>query len=227
MLKIIGAGLGRTGTSSLKWALEQLGFGQCYHMNEFFQNPQHVIHWKNAQADRGVDWDELFAGYQSAVDYPSALFYKQQMQVYPHAKVILTVRDAGKWYESVVSTIYPVSSNRRRRAIASILRWVLPEMRRMYPVITFVPQLIWQEQFDNRFEDKAYAMSIFEQWNESVKQTVPAEKLLVYEVQQGWEPLCDFLGVPVPQTAFPRANSREAFQENFKRRNPLARILGR
>ena len=107
-LKVIGAGYGRTGTKSLKTALEKLGYGKCYHMEELLSTPEHVKYWKDAMEGKPVNWEELFGqyGYQSAVDFPTSLYYKELAAYYPEAKVILSIRDAEKWYKSVYQTIY-------------------------------------------------------------------------------------------------------------------------
>src|SRR5947208_7864431 len=105
-IQVIGAGLGRTGTLSLKAALEELGFGPCYHMIELITHPEQVVYWEAASAGQPVDWDALFAGYQAVVDYPGCRYYRELMRHYPEAKVILTVRDPETWYESCMATIY-------------------------------------------------------------------------------------------------------------------------
>jgi hypothetical protein len=105
-LKVIGAGFGRTGTQSLQVALEELGFTRCYHMTEVFAHPEHAAAWSAARRGESVDWDTLFAGYQAAVDWPPCAFYQELLDRFPDAKVILTVRDADKWYESALQTIY-------------------------------------------------------------------------------------------------------------------------
>ena len=200
-MRVIGAGFGRTGTFSLKVALEELGCGPCYHMVEVFDKPQHVEIWQAAAEGRTVDWSELFAGYNSAVDWPACSFYAQLMDVYPEAKVLLTVRDRDKWYESVTNTIYPSSTEETDAPDARAHRHM-------------VKTLIWQGTFDGRFEDKQHAIAVFERHTQEVKRRVPAKRLLVYEVQEGWEPLCRFLDVPVPVgTPFPRLNDTAAFQQ--------------
>lgn len=226
MLKVIGAGLGRTGTSSTKLALEMLGFDSCYHMSELIGNASHLPYWEKALETGATDWDALFSGYQSAVDYPSALYYQNQMKHYPDAKVLLTVRDPERWYESSYETIYAISRHRNRFAL-SLLRWIIPDIRELYPRIRYINALIWDGQFEGRFEDKDFAISKFVEWNESVKATVPADRLLVYEVKEGWQPLCEFLDVPVPDEAFPRANSREEFKETVRQRNPIRQLFNR
>lgn len=198
-LKVIGAGFGRTGTLSVKNALEELGLRPCYHMAELFQNPVAAEQWEAIVAGAPADWNTVFAGYQATVDWPACTFYKELMQVYPAAKVLLNVRDPEKWYESVRSTIYIVS------------RKHLPDSSHAQMLNT----LVWEGTFDGKFEDKEYVIAVFLRHIEEVKQHVPAEKLLVYDVRDGWEPLCTFLGVEVPaDTPFPRLNDRANFLGN-------------
>lgn len=209
-LKVIGAGFGRTGTFSLKHALEELGFGPCYHMSELFGKPDVDKQWDAIVSGEPADWSTIFKGYQASVDWPACAFYKEQMQVYPNAKVLLSVRDPEKWYESVASTIYRVSRINPDHAST--------------PHGHMVRTLIWQGTFDNRFEDKDYAISVFLRHNEEVKQYVPAEKLLVYNVKEGWEPLCAFLGVEVPAgKPFPHDNDRANFLGDILRRQEQQR----
>jgi hypothetical protein len=210
IMKVIGAGFGRTGTLSLKTALEELGCGPCYHMMEVFDKPRHVALWQAAAEGRPIDWDDLFAGYNSAVDWPACSFYEQLIDLYPDAKVLLTVRDPEKWYESVGNTIYPSTQEAGDS----------PDRRAH---LHMIKTLIWQRTFHGRFEDKQHALAIFEQHNREVTQRVPAERLLVYDVREGWEPLCRFLGVPVPKdTAFPRLNDTATFQRRVQERTQRA-----
>jgi len=203
-LKVIGAGFGRTGTLSLKHALEELGFGPCYHMSELFDKPGVDEQWDAIVRGEPADWHMIFKGYQATVDWPACTFYKELMQVYPGAKVLLSVRDPEKWYESVASTIYRVSH-------------LNPDHART-PHGHMVHTLIWQGTFDNRFEDKDYAIAVFLRHIEEVKQHVPAEKLLIYNVKEGWEPLCAFLGVEVPEgKPFPHDNDRANFLSDVRR----------
>ena len=197
-LKIIGAGFGRTGTLSLKHALEELGYSPCYHMSELFDKPGVDAQWDAIVSGEPADWHTIFKGYQATVDWPACTFYKELMQLYPDAKVLLSARDPEKWYESVANTIYRVSH-------------LNPDHART-PHGHMVHTLIWQGTFDNRFEDKEYAIAVFLRHIQEVKQYVPAEKLLVYEVKEGWEPLCAFLGVAVPAgKPFPHDNDRANF----------------
>jgi Sulfotransferase domain len=197
-LKVIGAGFGRTGTLSLKYALEELGFGPCYHMVELFDKAGASEQWDAITGGAPADWDTVFAGYRATVDWPSCAFYKELMQAYPDAKVLLTVRDPEKWYESVSNTIYQVSHARPD-----------PDLS---PHGHMIKALIWQGTFDGKFEEKDHAIAVFLQHIEDVKQRVPPEKLLVYNVKEGWEPLCAFLGVEAPAgKPFPHLNDRDNF----------------
>lgn len=207
-MKVIGAGFGRTGTFSMKAALEQLGFGPCYHMLEVFDKPRHVELWQAAGEGKALDWDELFAGYHATVDWPACAFYEQLMQAYPAAKVLLNVRDPEKWYESALNTIFPRSGPERGSPLG-------PDDS-SFP--RMVDTIIWQGAFGGRFMDKQHALTIFERHIQEVKQRVPAERLLVFDVKEGWAPLCAFLDVPVPATPFPRLNDTAAFQQRIRER---------
>src|SRR5947208_5972250 len=121
-LQVIGSGVGRTGTHSLKLALEQLGFGKCYHMMELFQNPEGLIHFQQAERGETVDWDKLFEGYKSAVDYPVARYYKQLIAAYPNAKIIHTLRDAESWYQSAIETIFWATNPSAGRMLSLLLK---------------------------------------------------------------------------------------------------------
>jgi hypothetical protein len=203
-LKIIGAGFGRTGTLSIKHALEALGFNPCYHMSELFDKPGVDAQWDAIVRGEPADWYTVFKGYQATVDWPACTFYKELIQAYPDAKVLLTVRDPEKWYESVINTIYQVSHQNPEHA-----RSVHGRM---------VNTLIWQGTFDDRIEDKDYAIAVFLRHIEEVKQYVAAEKLLIYNVKEGWEPLCAFTGVEVPAgKPFPHDNDRANFVGNIRR----------
>jgi len=191
-LKIIGAGLGRTGTLSLKVALEQLGFRPCYHMVEVWANIPCIRDWLEA-ADGRPDWEKLFAGYQATVDYPGCHFWRELTAAYPKAKVILTVRDPNEWFESTQATVF--SPQMRGRIGAS-------------PVRTFIEKTVWNA-FGDKIDDRDFMVEAFKKHVTDVQRAIPKERLLVLEVAQGWKPLCEFLGVPVPSTPFPRLNSRE------------------
>jgi hypothetical protein len=196
-LKLVGAGLGRTGTLSIKLALEQLGFGPCYHMIELFMHPAHAAMWARA-ADGHPEWEKLFGGYASTVDYPGCTFWGDLARFYPEAKVLLSVRDAQAWFDSTQETIF---SDRSTQSLEGS------------PLKEFFDKTVWRGYRD-RIHDREFMIDYFTRHNAEVKQAVPRERLLVYEATQGWEPLCAFLGVPVPDRPFPHANSREEYAKN-------------
>jgi hypothetical protein len=215
-LKVIGAGWGRTGTESLKIALEQLGFDRCYHGFALFNDGAKLQYWRELHEKGSTDFDQLFKGYQAAVDFPAAYYYRQLMKQYPDAKVILTTRDAAKWYESAAHTIF----KKPEPVKFAMLKW----LGRISKKLNYTPQIYYHiqtflfiEAFNGKIEDKAAMMAMFNQWTEEVKNTVPADKLLVYEVTQGWEPLCKFLNLPVPATPFPQTNKKESFQKRIEK----------
>ncbi len=201
-MKVIGAGFPRTGTMSTKGALEQLGLGPCYHFVTLFERPQDTAVWQAAAEGQAVDWKALFADFQSLVDWPESVFYKQLMGLYPEAKVLLTVRDPEKWYESMKATVYIASRS-------------FPPDAPQASLGRMIDTLAWQGLFHGRFEDKEYAISVFERHNQEVKDSVPADRLLVWEVKEGWAPLCDFLGVAAPDAPFPHLNDSETFRQQF------------
>ena len=199
-LEVIGAGFGRTGTMSLKVALEELGYSPCYHMVELFEHPEHVERWEAAMRGEPVEWEDLFSGYRASVDWPGAAFYRELMKAYPEAKVLLSVRDPQRWYESTKNTIY-ATVNPSPEMIAAV-----------GPAPRLNNELIWKRTFGEDFADRQHAIEVFERHNEEVKRYVPAERLLVYNVKEGWEPLCDLLGVEAPKgKPFPHLNDTEAF----------------
>lgn len=213
-LKVIGAGFGRTGTTSLQQALEDLGFGPCYHMTEAFARPEHAPVWEAAANGQPVEWEDVFGSYQAAVDWPAAAFYQQLMERYPDAVVILTVRDPERWYESTQNTIYAIGKLTASPPVSWLTAVFAPHQRR---ITAMTRRLAWEELFGGRFEDRQYAIDVFNRYNADVQRRVPAERLLVYDVKQGWEPLCAFLDVPVPQDKpFPRLNDTAQFRKAIR-----------
>jgi hypothetical protein len=193
-LRVVGAGLGRTGTNSLKIALEQLLGAPCYHMFEVFQHiDDHVPLWHAAVRGEPVDWDQLFDGYTAAVDWPASSFWATLAETYPDALVLLSVRDAESWWRSASSTIFPGI-----------------ETMTGTPWYDMVTDLM-RSTFTDRRDDPAAAMAAFEAHNASVLAEAPAERLLVWQATDGWEPLCAALGVPVPDEPFPKTNTTEEF----------------
>lgn len=197
-LKVIGSGLGRTGTLSLKSALSQLGFGPCHHMVEVFQNPDCLPLWVAAGAGK-PDWDAIFAGYQSMVDYPGCYFWRELAAHYPDAKVLHSVRDPDEWFESTQATIF---------APGGATRVAQPGQN---PALAPFFQMLFRD-FGDRMDDRAFMTDYFRRHTEAVQQAIPPERLLIYRAGDGWEPLCAFLGAPVPDEPYPNVNSREEFR---------------
>lgn len=220
-IEVIGAGFGRTGTKSLQVALDSLGYGPCYHMTEVFAHPEHIPLWEAAARGEEIDWEGIFSGYRATVDWPGAAFYERLMDAYPEAKVILTVRDPERWYESVRATIYNV----RRTASSPLVRLAalfIPRLRHLRRAGLMVSGLAWDGTFGGRFEDREYAIETFNRLNEEVIRRVPEDKLLVYRVSEGWQPLCDFLGVEPPDEPFPRLNDTKSFRRTTRTLPALA-----
>jgi hypothetical protein len=193
-LKVIGSGLGRTGTLSTKLALEQLGFAPCHHMVEVFMNPAQLPLWIDAGNGK-PDWDAIFGPYQAMVDHPGCGYWRELAAHYPDAKVLHTVRDPDKWFDSTQATIF----NPDR-----------PEPPEGTPLRTFMDQLF--AFYGGDMHDRAFMTDFFRRHTERVVASVPPERLLVFNVADGWEPLCAFLGVEAPVAPYPRENSTEQFQ---------------
>lgn len=191
-------------------ALEMLGFKKCYHMVEVFQHPEHIRLWQAAADGKPGAWDQLFEGYDATVDWPGCTFYKELMQKYPDAKVLLSLRDFERWYISASETIYPISKRFPINLVGPFLPRVGAQMR-------MVNTLVWDGTFHGRFQDRGHAREVFEAHIAEVKRVVPPERLLIYEVREGWEPLCRFLQVPVPQGVnFPHLNDSSQFNKRIK-----------
>jgi hypothetical protein len=197
-VRVIGAGFGRTGTLSLKRALEDLGFGPTYHMQEVMRRPSHVRQWYQFAHTGEADWDELFGQFASGVDYPVSCVWEELATHYPDSKVVLTVRDPEKWWTSTATTIYGF-----RTAFPGWTQRLVPTLGHF---VDMVDRLVWDGLFDGRFLDRDHAIGVFENHIEHVSTTCPPERLLVFDVAEGWEPLCRFLDVPVPSHPFPRLN---------------------
>ena len=217
-LKVIGAGWGRTGTESLKKALEILGFGKCYHAFELIKDGKRIVYWEQLARGEKPDYDKLFEGYQSAVDFPAALYYKEFMAQYPNAKVILSYREAEDWYESASKTILkalPSFSIPVSRFIG-LFNKNISYFPRTYAIMT---NLVHGTFMQGRNGDREFMIQMYNQWVADVKKTVPPERLLVFEAREGWEPLCRFLSVPVPKVAYPKGNDSGHFHKRFRAAN--------
>jgi hypothetical protein len=208
-VKVIGAGFGRTGTSSLKGALEELGFGPCYHMTDVFENPGHAGFWRAAWRGGPADWDVFLGPYQATVDWPGCTFYEELMERQPDAKVLLSVRDPERWYESTRNTIYELGKASTGSAFSRLGFALLSQLafgRFKTGQGPMTEEIVWRGTFRGRFEDKDHAIEVFNRHNEEVQRRVPKGRLLVYEVKEGWGPLCEFLGVEEPDKPFPHLN---------------------
>lgn len=202
-LQVIGAGIGRTGTHSLRTAINQLGLGPCHHMEEVLHDMgRQVPLWQTA-VDGHPDWAEIYKGYASAVDWPTATFFRELHTAYPTAKFILTVRSTQSWVESFSETIYKALAGRAHAPDA------------MQPWLTMSSGVIARAGIVDGM-DRVGLMAAFDAHVAAVKATIPPDQLLVYQVKEGWGPLCTFLGVPVPAVEFPRTNDRAEFWERIE-----------
>jgi hypothetical protein len=200
-LKVIGVGLGRTGTYSLKLAIDKLGLGPCHHMIEVRQNMStHVPLWVGAVNGK-PDWQAIYNGYESAVDWPTAGFFRELREVYPAAKFILTTRSPESWVESFSETIYKALAG-KDHAPPELGDW-----------IGMVTDVVAKTGFPSGL-DAAALRKAYNAHSEAVKAAIPAKQLLLYQVRDGWEPLCAFLGVPIPAEPFPRTNDRIEFWDH-------------
>lgn len=191
-LAVIGAGFGRTGTESMKLALEQLGLGPCHHMKEVLASPEQLKLWRAAARGDLPDWDAAFAGFNSSVDWPSTFFWRELSEVYPEAKIVLTVRSSDSWYKSMGNTIFNVLDASTDPDSIGLT-------------------LIAERVFGGRYRDRDHAIAVDEQNNAAVQASFDDDRLLTYHLGDGWDPLCRFLSKPVPEQPFPRSNSTAEF----------------
>lgn len=204
-LHVIGAGVGRTGTYSLKLAIDQLGLGRCHHMEEVILNmPAQVPHWAAAVSGH-PDWEAIYKGYESAVAWPTAGFFRELHSAYPSAKFVLTLRNPESWAESFSETIYKLVAG-RDHAPTEMHAW-----------LDMAINVIAKTGFPLGL-DKAGLTKAFIAHTDAAKAAIPAHQLLLYQVKDGWDPLCAFLGLPVPADPFPRTNDRGEFWERVSRK---------
>lgn len=209
-MKLVGAGFGRTGTMSLKAGLERIGYGPSFHMIDLIRNPEPLPHWQAAVEGEDVDWDAAFEGWESTVDWPGCSFWEQYVELWPEAPVVLNVRDPDRWYESCLNSIHAAKEAAAKGELTGATEDPpSPEVMKM------ISGLIWDGTFAGRFLERDFAIDVFERHNEAVKARVPADRLLVWEVEQGWGPLCEFLGVEPPDEPFPHLNDTESFRAMF------------
>ena len=210
-LDVIGAGFGRTGTLSLKLALEQLGLAPCYHMAETSERPEHDEEWLALAHGKTADFGAVLKAYRATVDWPGVFFWKRLIAANRQAKVILTVRDPEAWYESASNTIFARMESFAHALVDEEARSITPA-RRTHKMM--VNAIIREQTFGGDLS-RDHAIHIFNEHNAEVRRTVPPDNLLVYESGEGWEPLCAFLGREVPKTPYPSVNSTAKFDEAF------------
>ncbi len=210
-LDVVGAGFGRTGTNSLKLALEQLGFGPCHHMFEVRDRPEQIRFWAAAARGERSDWDTVFTGFKATIDWPSAYFWKPIAAHYSNAKVLLSTRPEQSWLKSINSTIF-TSLQRLEDRPAGLSR---EQGEMAYDIIV-------RRTFGGHIDDPEHVLAVYRAHIAEVKATIDPARLLVYDVAEGWEPLCRHLGVPVPKTPFPETNSTAEFQARVAARRQQA-----
>lgn len=196
-LRVVGAGCGRTGTASLKIALERLLGAPCYHMLEVFRHPEHVPLWHEAMLGREPDWNSMLADYSASVDWPAAACWQELSRAYPQALVLLSVRDPQAWWDSANETIFRAIENHPG---------ISPEWKAM---VTAMLSAHWGVDTN----DRDASIARFVEHNREVQESVPPARLLVWQSGDGWAPICERLGVPVPDEPFPRVNTREEWRE--------------
>ncbi len=193
----------------MKAALERLGYNKTHHMVEVLmpKDQTQLNYWDAVGRGETVDWHAVFEGYEACVDFPSSLYWRELAEAFPEAKVVLTVREFEGWYKSASNTIYKVSKS------APSWARLIPKPRKIFRM---AHNIIWGGKFGDKFEDKAHTQKVFEDHIAEVKAGLPPERLLVFQVKEGWEPLCAFLDVPVPDEPFPRLNDAEQFASMIK-----------
>lgn len=200
----------RTATLTQKVALEMLGLGPCYHMVDVIADLEQAKLWDRA-LDGEAPWPEIFDGYNSTVDWPGGYFYRELMDFYPEAKVLLSVRDPDGWERSMRQTVWAVRHGESLlRLLSSAQAHVNPQWRGF---LGMIDRLIWEGKgtFAGGHDEPAQLIDAMLRHNEQVQRDVPAERLLVWDVAEGWGPLCEFLALPVPEVDLPHANDRTEF----------------
>jgi hypothetical protein len=215
-MKVIGAGLPRTATTTQMFALEQLGFGPCYHMRDLLADLESGLPlWE--RADEGTpDWEQIFGDAESTVDWPSARYYGELMDYYPEAKVLLSVRDGEAWARSMRETVWGIFHGGSVIHHVCEARAVLDPLWRRYTAL--MARMTWDEKtgvLAGETSTDAGLIAVMNRWNDTVKSTVPDDRLLVWDPSEGWEPLCGFLEVDVPEEPLPRLNDTRSFREGI------------
>jgi len=213
-MQVIGVGLNRTGTTSLALALDELGFGPCYNLRTLNSEPHRVADWITAEKDPAQgDWKRIFAGFKSAAGSPTSAYWQEIADAFPSAKVILTIRPADSWYESVGATLTQALAP--QPAALRVLTWQKQSHYDEKASEEF-QERTWEREIGGDFSDRDRTIEAFDKHIADVRANIPAERLLVYSVRDGWGPLCAFLGVPEPQRPFPRENDRATFRRRLR-----------
>jgi hypothetical protein len=226
-MRVIGTGFGRTGTLSLKTALERLGFGPCHHMVDVFQRPEQIRPWLRAAKGRSVNWDDLLVGYESCVDGPTSAYWRELAEHYTKAKVILTVRDPERWLASMQKTLF--RQRERMNSVPGRVAVLLSSLlgTDLAAFVKMVDTTLDARTFKSPIErEPQRAVELFNAHTDEVIATIEAERLLVFDVRAGWAPLCEFLDVPVPDEPFPRVNNTSDFTKSGRAR-PAPMLLRR
>lgn len=198
-IQVIGAGLGRTGTHSQKLALEHLLGGTCHHMFEVDKRREQIPVWAAAARGEMPNWHEFLQDFSAIVDWPGCSFWPELMEAYPDALVLLSIRDYEKWYESASQTIFYEPDESKPDEDGFNEMWLEITGRR----------------FSTDFRNKEAMIAAATAHNDRVMAEVPAERLLVWQISEGWEPICERLGLPVPDIPFPRSNTRQEFLDKY------------
>lgn len=200
-LRVVGAGLGRTGTHSLKLAFEQLLGGPCYHMLEVINRPDQAAVWAGAARGEEPEWNEFLAEYVATVDWPAASFWRQLSDAAPEAVVVLSVRDDSvAWWKSASETIFAV-----------LARGAPPDDPGAVAELAMINTVL-DRRFTSGWQNRETAIAAYEAHNTEVRASVPPGRLVEWRPGDGWEPLCAALGVTVPSEPFPHVNTTSEFR---------------
>jgi hypothetical protein len=218
-MRVIGVGIGRTGTLSTKVALETLGFGPCHHFTEIMGRADLARRWAGVLGSGTPDWPQIFAGYGATVDWPAAAYWRDLVDTYREAKVLLNVRDPDRWYESMLQTLLPpVYGDRpglRQRARAGVMRVFQPGQAKLMVQLPDMLRAFFGT--GHRMPTRQEAIDAYQRHVAEVRTSVDPDRLLIYQVSDGWDPLCEFLGVDRPDQPFPRVNEAASFRQDMDR----------
>lgn len=216
-IKIIGAGFPRTGTTTLKGALEILGYDKTYHFKDLIADPERLKYWEDLEKKGQTDFEVLFDGFVATVDFPGYPYYKILLKKYPDAKVILTKRKFEDWYKSTQKTIWKAGPQTVPAKLVLLVKMLFNRrLRNTFRCIKFMRATYLNKQFGGNFISRENAEKVFLNHLAEVAEYVPKEQLLIYDVSEGWEPLCRFLGLDIPAEPFPHLNKKEHFHAMVK-----------